>query len=98
MSLKDLRIGFVGAGAMAEALVGGLEAAGIAAESLMASDLDAARRERLHQLFGIHTTKDNRALLELYEVINLYSGLNRLNIGLQTQTDEEPWHGCGGAR
>ena len=71
MSLKDLRIGFVGAGAMAEALVGGLRAAGIAAESLMASDLDAARRERLRQLFGIHTTKDNRALLERSDVMVL---------------------------
>ena len=41
---------------------------------------------------------DDAALLELYEVIDLYTGLNRLNIGLQTATDEKPWHGCGGAR
>ena len=40
---------------------------------------------------------DDAALLELYEVIDLYTGLNRLNIGLQTVTDEKPWHGCGGA-
>ena len=39
---------------------------------------------------------DDEALLELYEVIDLYSGLNRLNIGLQTTMDEKPWHGCGG--
>lgn len=41
---------------------------------------------------------DDEALLELYEVIDLYSGLNRLNIGLQTKMDEKPWHGCGGGR
>ena len=41
---------------------------------------------------------DDAALLELYEVIDLYAGLNRLNIGLQTKPDEKPWHGCGGAR
>lgn len=39
---------------------------------------------------------DDEALLELYEVIDLYSGLNRLNIGLQTKMDEKAWHGCGG--
>jgi AhpD family alkylhydroperoxidase len=41
---------------------------------------------------------DDEALLELYEVIDLYTGLNRLNIGLQTKMDEKPWHGCGGGR
>jgi len=41
---------------------------------------------------------DDAALLELYEVIDLYTGLNRLNIGMRTQPDEKPWHGCGGAR
>ena len=40
---------------------------------------------------------DDGALLELYEVIDLYAGLNRLNIGLQTKPDEKPWHGCGGS-
>ncbi len=43
-----------------------------------------------------HGGLDDCALLELYEVIDLYSGLNRLNIGLQTKIDEKPWNGCGG--
>ena len=43
-----------------------------------------------------HAGLDDDALLELYEVIDLYSGLNRLNIGLQTKLDEKSWHGCGG--
>jgi alkylhydroperoxidase family enzyme len=41
---------------------------------------------------------DDAALLELYEVIDLYAGLNRLNIAMRTQPDEKPWHGCGGTR
>jgi pyrroline-5-carboxylate reductase len=71
MSLKDRRIGFVGGGAMAEALLGGLRAAGAPAESLLAADGDAARRERLHQLFGIHTTDDNCQLLDGSDVVVL---------------------------
>jgi AhpD family alkylhydroperoxidase len=38
---------------------------------------------------------DDEALLELYNVIDVYSGLNRLNIGTQVKQDEKPWHGCG---
>ncbi len=45
-----------------------------------------------------HAGLDNDALLELYAVIDLYSGLNRLNIGLETKQDEKPWHGCGRQR
>lgn len=45
-----------------------------------------------------HSGLSDDALLELYEVIDLYSGLNRLNIGLQTKADEKPWHGCGGGK
>ena len=41
---------------------------------------------------------DDAGLLELYEVIDLYTGLNRFNIGMRTQPDAKPWHGCGGAR
>ena len=43
-----------------------------------------------------HAGLDDEALLELYEVIDLYTGLNRLNIGMQTKADKKPWHGCGG--
>ena len=43
-----------------------------------------------------HSGYDDEALLELYQVIDLYSGLNKLNIGMQTKLDEKPWHGCGG--
>ena len=43
-----------------------------------------------------HNGLDNEALIEIYNVIDVYSGLNRLNIGLQLEKDEKPWYGCGG--
>jgi AhpD family alkylhydroperoxidase len=42
-----------------------------------------------------HLGLDDEALLELYSVIDVYSGLNRLNVGLQLRQDEKPWNGCG---
>lgn len=43
-----------------------------------------------------HGGLDDVAMLELYNVIDVYSGLNRLNVGLQLQRDCKPWNGCGG--
>lgn len=43
-----------------------------------------------------HNGLDDEAMIELYNVIDVYSGLNRLNIGLQLKKDEKPWYGCGG--
>ncbi len=37
---------------------------------------------------------DDEALLELYNVIDVYAGLNRLNISTQVPYDDGPWHGC----
>ena len=42
-----------------------------------------------------HNGLDDEAMLELYNVIDVYSGLNRLNVGLQLRRDEKPWNGCG---
>ncbi len=39
---------------------------------------------------------DDEALTELYAIIDIYTGLNRFNIAIQTKPDEKPWHGCGG--
>ena len=59
MTLADQRIGFIGGGAMAEALAGGLIAAGIAPGRILASDIEAARRQRLASTLGIGTSDDN---------------------------------------
>lgn len=42
-----------------------------------------------------HDGLDDEALLEIYNVIDVYSGLNRLNIATQVKQDEKAWHGCG---
>ncbi len=57
--LEGLRIGFVGGGAMAEALLTGLVAAGLAPDRLLASDPVAARREALAARFGVRTSERN---------------------------------------
>ena len=59
MMLANQRIGFIGGGAMAEALAGGLIAAGVAANRILASDVAAARRERLASTLAIATCDDN---------------------------------------
>ena len=43
-----------------------------------------------------HGGLDDQAILELLAVVDTYRGLNQLNIGLQLEPDEQPWHGCGG--
>ncbi len=43
-----------------------------------------------------HAGLDDEALTELYSIIDLYSGLNSLNIAWQVKPDKKPWYGCGG--
>ena len=55
MSLEGKQIGFIGGGAMAEALAGGLIAAGIAPSDILVADLAAARREHLAARLGVRS-------------------------------------------
>lgn len=43
-----------------------------------------------------HAGLDDVALTEIYSIIDLYSGLSRLNIAWQVKPDKKPWYGCGG--
>jgi AhpD family alkylhydroperoxidase len=43
-----------------------------------------------------HAGLDDEALIELYAIIDTYTGFNRFNIAIQTKPDEKPWYGCGG--
>lgn len=43
-----------------------------------------------------HNALDDKTIMEILAMIDLYSGLNKLNIGLQTQPDEKSWYGCAG--
>ncbi len=58
--LENVRIGFVGGGAMGEAIIKGLLARGVAApEKMVASDPVAARREQLASAYGVVATAEN---------------------------------------
>jgi alkylhydroperoxidase family enzyme len=40
-----------------------------------------------------HLGLDDEAILELMTVVDLFSGLNKFNAGLQVEPDEKPWFG-----
>ena len=69
--LTTQRIGFLGAGAMGEALAGGLLAAGVPRERVRAADPDAARREAVSRALGIATSDDNAAVVRESDVVVL---------------------------
>lgn len=54
------RVGFIGAGKMAEAMIGGLIERGFAlADSVLASDVDGARAAEVSRRYGIRVTMNN---------------------------------------
>ncbi len=60
MPLNNKRIGFIGGGAMAEAMISGILKAGlIAPEQILVSDLSDGRREHLQKKYGVAATRDN---------------------------------------
>ncbi len=69
--LSGKRIGFIGCGAMARALAGGLREAGVADSAMRAADLDAAQRRSFSDALGIKTTEGNIAVVEESEVVLL---------------------------
>ncbi|MBW2269152.1 MAG: pyrroline-5-carboxylate reductase [Deltaproteobacteria bacterium] len=71
MSSADVRIGFLGGGAMAEALLGGLLADGIDASLLRAADPEPARRKHLSEALGIATSAVNAEVAEASDVLVL---------------------------
>lgn len=70
--MKTRRLGFLGAGNMAAALIKGLlHGQVMPAERITASDVKAERLEQLHAAHGIRTTTDNHALLRESDVLVL---------------------------
>ncbi len=69
--LDTLRIGFLGAGAMGEALVTGVLAAGVPAERLRAADPDPRRCERLAREHGIACCAANAEVVRESDVVVL---------------------------
>jgi pyrroline-5-carboxylate reductase len=69
--LHEIRIGFVGGGAMGEALAAGVLAAGAPASSVRAADPDPARRKQLEQTLGIETSADNASVVAASDLVVL---------------------------
>ncbi|HUL68278.1 MAG TPA: pyrroline-5-carboxylate reductase [Burkholderiaceae bacterium] len=65
------KIGFIGGGNMAGALIGGLLQAGTAPRDLLAVEIDATRRAQLEQQFGIGTSATIDGKLRSQDVLVL---------------------------
>ena len=64
------KIAFIGSGHMAEAMIGGLLAAGVCgSDALWASDPVAARRDRLKSLFSIRVGAENRQAVTWADIV-----------------------------
>ncbi len=67
-----MRIGFIGGGKMAEALLSGMLAQKVCtAGEVLVSDRDAGRREWLRERYGVETVEPNRAVVERSETVIL---------------------------
>jgi len=70
--LKDVTLGFIGSGVMAEAMIGGILNRELTApEHLIASDPRAQRGEELAKRYGVRTTPDNREAAEAAQIVIL---------------------------
>jgi pyrroline-5-carboxylate reductase len=69
--MKQLTLGFIGAGNMASSLIAGLCADGYAPEKICASDVDAEKLDSLASRFGIKTSANNLAVVEKSQVLVL---------------------------
>jgi pyrroline-5-carboxylate reductase len=70
--MNPLRISFIGAGVMAEALIRGLlRQKTVTADSILASDVIPARLNALHGRYGISCTHDNRRTVEEGDIVIL---------------------------
>lgn len=72
MSLKGQKIGFLGGGAMGEAIITGLLRAGLVAPSdLFVSVFSTRRSEHLKQKLGVNATTNNTAVVREADIVVL---------------------------
>ncbi len=69
--LESARIGFIGCGAMARALAGGLLAAGVAPDRMLGSDPASEQRSQFEQKLAIKSCQDNRDVVRASDVVVL---------------------------
>ncbi len=68
-ALDGKTVGFLGGGAMAEALIGGLRGRGFAAGSLRVADPDPARRALLEERHGAHVSAENAEVVAAADLV-----------------------------
>ena len=72
MTIKDKRVGFLGAGNMGEAMIKGLVGAGLVhAASIAATDVRAERLDQIARQYGIRAVADNASLVAAADVVIL---------------------------
>lgn len=64
-------IGFIGIGAMAEAIISGMLKAGFSAADIMGADPESARREHMKSAYGINAIESNQELVSGSDVLVL---------------------------
>jgi pyrroline-5-carboxylate reductase len=69
--MDKIKIGFIGAGNMARALIGGLVNSGVPANNVYSFDPDEKRLDSLRRDYAIHAAADNQALLAQCDVVVL---------------------------
>lgn len=69
--MKQHQLGFIGAGNMAGSLIGGLISDNYPADTLWVSDVDTAKLKDLANRFGVHTSTDNRNVVERVQLLVL---------------------------
>ena len=71
-ALKDKKLGFIGSGIMAEAIVSGVISKGLVdPQSICCSDPYAARCEEMEQRYGVRTTSSNKEAIKDSDLIVL---------------------------
>lgn len=69
--MHDLTISFIGGGNMAESLIAGLIADGMAGEQICVADPDNSKCERLNQKYGVRTTTENHQAAKSSDILVL---------------------------
>lgn len=89
--LGNLKLGFIGAGAMGGALLRGLVAAGVSAGNLTFYDPDPRRRQELEEL-GIPPARDNSEVMHAPVVILAVKPQTMEQVLDEIQGLARPWH------
>lgn len=72
MPLNNKKLGFIGAGAMAEALFKGMLTSGLfARKDILASDVNAGRLRQITEKYGIKTTAGNKDVIREADIVIL---------------------------